>query len=71
MSGGRQRTTEFYERSAKVWNAFRETKLSALRRAPVEDFISARATNHRRSAQNELEFLKRVLREARGRGAAR
>jgi integrase len=70
MSGGagEDRTTEFYERSARIWDAFRHTKLSALRRAPVEDFISVRASKHRKSAQNELEFLKRVLREARGRG---
>jgi hypothetical protein len=68
MSGGRQRTTEFYERSAKIWGAFRDSSLLALRRAPVEDFIGVRASEHRKSAQNELEFLKRVLRDARGRG---
>jgi integrase len=68
MSGARRRTTEFYERSAKVWEPFREKRVSALRRASVEDFIGHRASEHRRSAQNELEFLKRVLRDARGRG---
>ena len=34
----------------------------------LEDFIGRRASEHRRSAQNELEFLKRVLKDARGRG---
>lgn len=34
----------------------------------MEDFIGPRASEHRRSAQNELAFLKRVLRDARGRG---
>lgn len=68
MSGARQRTTEFYERSAKVWEPFRESRVSALRRSSVEDFIGRRASEHRRSAQNELEFLKRVLKDARGRG---
>jgi integrase len=68
MSGAVERTTEFYERSAKIWEPFRGARVSALRRAPVEDFIGHRASEHRRSAQNELEFLKRVLGEARGRG---
>jgi integrase len=68
MSGARKRTTEFYERSAKVWEPLRSLRVSALRRAPVEDFIGRRACEHRRSAQNELEFLKRVLKDARGRG---
>jgi len=67
MSGTRERTAEFYERSAKIWNPFRSTRVSALRRAPVEDFIGRRASDHPRSAQNELEFLKRVLKDARGR----
>ena len=40
----------------------------ALRRAQVEDFIVARAAKHPRSATDELQFLKRVLREARDRG---
>jgi hypothetical protein len=68
MSGARRRGIEFYEQSAKIWDAFRETRLSALRRAPIEDFIGVRASKHRKSAQNELQFLKRVLRDARGRG---
>jgi len=50
MSGARKRTVEFYERSAKVWEPFRESKVSALRRASVEDFIGRRASEHRRSA---------------------
>jgi integrase len=64
----RNRTLEFYERSAKVWAPFRATKLADLRRAPIEDFITERAAKHPRSARNELEHLKRVLRDARGRG---
>jgi hypothetical protein len=66
--GNRDRTLEFYERSAKVWAPFRAAKLSDLRRAPIEDFIAERAAAHPRSARNELEHLKRVLRDARGRG---
>jgi integrase len=68
MSGTRERTAEFYERSAKIWERFRNTRISAVRRAPIEDFIGKRASEHPRSAQNELELLKRVLKDARGRG---
>ena len=39
-----------------------------LRRAKIEDMIIERAKEHPRSAKNELEFLKRVLRDAKGRG---
>jgi integrase len=67
-SGGSERTREFYERSAKVWEPLRRVKLSELRRATVEDFIVARAKQHARSAHNELELLKRVLRDAKARG---
>ena len=56
------------ELSAKFWKPLRGTKLPALRRAVVEDMITARALLHPRSAKNELAFLKRVLREAKGRG---
>jgi integrase len=66
--GNRDRTLEFYARSAKVWAPFRASKLTDLRRAPIEDFITERAAEHPRSARNELEHLKRVLRDARGRG---
>ncbi len=34
----------------------------------VEDFIVKRASEHPRSALDELQFLKRVLREAKDRG---
>src|SRR5215208_3303260 len=64
----RRRTVEFYERSAKIWGRFREAPVPQLRRAVVEDFITARALEHPRSAKNELEFLKRVLRDAKARG---
>jgi integrase len=66
--GNRDRTLEYYERSAKVWAPFRATELAHLRRAPLEDFITERAAKHPRSARNELEHLKRVLHDARGRG---
>ena len=66
--GARDVSIRFYERCGKIWEPYRRTKVAALRRAPVEDFILQRASEHRRSAQNELQFLKRVLRDARGRG---
>ena len=62
------RTVEFNERSARIWEVFAERPISTLRRAEVEDFIAVRAALHPRSAKNELEFLKRVLREAKERG---
>src|SRR5919108_3320695 len=48
--------------------AFAMSRCRPVRRAPVEDLIAERAAEHPRSAQNELAFLKRVLRDARGRG---
>jgi integrase len=52
-----------------VWlEAFGDVRVSSLRRAPVEDLNAARAAEHPRAAKNELEFLKRVLRDARSRG---
>jgi integrase len=68
VSGLRAPTARYHERSAKIWGPFRETELSALRRAPIEDFIAKRAARAPRSAKNELEFLKRVLKDAQGRG---
>jgi hypothetical protein len=62
------RTIEFYERSARVWAPFRSKLVSALQRRAVEDFITARAVEHPRSAKNELELLKRVLTDAKARG---
>jgi integrase len=68
-SGGRSlRTVEYYERCAKVWQPFRSKPVAALRRPAVEDFITARASERPRSGKNELEFLKRVLTEAKARG---
>jgi integrase len=68
-SGGRSpRTIEYYERSAVVWQPFRNKSISSLRRRPVEDFITARASARPRSAKNELELLKRVLADAKSRG---
>ena len=62
------KTTEFNERSAKFWKPLRGTRVPMLRRAKVEDMIATRAEAHPQSAKNELEFLKRVLHEAKGRG---
>ena len=62
--GLRPRSIEFYEQKAKVWKPLRGVRVSALRRAQVEDFIVERAAKHPRSALDELQFLKRVLREA-------
>ena len=69
VSSARKPTRRFYKQSARVWlEEFGDVKVSSLRRAPVEDFIARRATEHPRAARNELEFLKRVLRDARSRG---
>lgn len=62
------RTVQFYECSAKFWDRMGSVPVSAVRRAPVEDLVAERAADHPRSAQNELTFLKRVLRDARSRG---
>ncbi len=66
--GLRPRSIEFYEQKAKVWKPLRGVRVSALRRVQVEDFIVKRASEHPRSALDELQFLKRVLGEARDRG---
>ena len=50
------------------WLPFRAKAVPALRRPALEDFIFARAAERPRSAKNELEFLKRVLTEAKDRG---
>jgi hypothetical protein len=62
------RTREFNRRSAKFWEPLRSTRVVMLRRAKIEDVLLARAKEHPRSAKNELEFLKRVLGDAKGRG---
>jgi integrase len=66
--GLRPRSVEFYEQKAKGWTALRAVKVSSLRRAQIQDLVSARATLHPRSALDELQFLKRVLHEAKDRG---
>src|SRR5690348_11410649 len=53
----RPRTVEYYERCAKVWAPFRSTLIPHLHRPVIEDFITARAAKHPRSAKNELQFL--------------
>jgi integrase len=67
-SDTRPATMRFYEQSSLIWKEFEGAPVPAVRRAPVEDFIAKRAAAHRRAAKNELEFLKRVLRDARCRG---
>lgn len=67
----RPRSIEFLERNAKLWTGSPQlagTKLAALRRREVEDLLAPRAAAHPRSALNELQFLKAVLRDARARG---
>ncbi len=64
----RDRSIEFYEQKSKVWKPLADVRVSALRRAQVEDLIVERATEHPRSAKDELQFLKRVLKDSRGRG---
>jgi integrase len=59
---------EFYEHKAKAWKQLRRVRVSALRRTEVEDLVASRAAKHPRSALDELQFLKRVLRDARQRG---
>ena len=66
--GLRPRSIEFYERKAKVWTPLRRSRVSTLRRAQVEDLIVTRAGEASAVGLDELQFLKRVLREARDRG---
>src|SRR5919197_2408119 len=56
------------ELAAKAWEPLSAVRLPLLQRAPVEDMTNERAVEHRKSAKVELEFLKRVLREAKARG---
>src|SRR3954468_19238549 len=44
--GLRPRSIEFYAHKAKVWRPLRGIRVSALRRAQVEDFINTRAALH-------------------------
>jgi integrase len=62
------KTREYNRRCAKFWEPLRDERVARLRRARVEDLIHLRAKEHPRSAKNELEFLKRVLHDAKGRG---
>jgi integrase len=56
------------ELAAKAWEPLRGVRIPALRRARIEDMTQKRAEKHPKSAKNELEFLKRALREAKSRG---
>lgn len=58
----------YNERSLKAWAPFRSSLVSQLRRAEIEDAVQARSRQHPRSAKNELELLKAVLRRAQARG---
>jgi integrase len=49
-------------------HAFRDRPISKLRRIDIEDHITMRAGTRRRSAKNELIFLKAVLKRASARG---
>jgi integrase len=66
--GTSARTREYNQRCAKFWAPLREVRVPMLRRAKIEVVIRERAAKHPRSAKNELEFLKRVLHQAKGRG---
>ena len=63
-----EKTMAHNRQCAKLWAPLRDMRLAMLRRAKVEDVALARAREHPRSAKNELEFLKRVLHDAKGRG---
>jgi integrase len=54
--------------AAKAWSLLGGVRLPELKRSVVEDMTQERAAEHAKSAKNELEFLKRVLREAKARG---
>lgn len=54
--------------SIEPWRGWDRTKLRPDRLRSIEDFIAVRASACSRSANNELEFLNKVLRDARGRG---
>jgi integrase len=66
----RPRSLEFMERCGKAWRRepLASTTIPMLRRAQIEDAVMRRAAAAPRSAKNELEHLKAVLREARSRG---
>lgn len=67
----RPRSIEFDKQSLEIWRRNKElaaTPLARLRRTQIEDVIVKRAAKHPRSAKNELEKLKSVLRDARARG---
>jgi integrase len=56
------------ELASKAWEPLSALRLPLLRRDRIEDMTNERAAAHRKSAKIELEFLKRVLREAKARG---
>ena len=64
----RAKTLDYNRQCAKFWTPMRSIPLGALSRVAIEDAIIERALKHPRSAKNELEFLKRVLRDEKGRG---
>ncbi len=58
----------FLVQSSRVWARLERTLVPQLRRSTIEDLIAERAAEHPRSALNELQFLKSVLKRAAGRG---
>lgn len=58
----------FLVQSSKFWRQLDRQLVSQLRRPQIEDLIAERAAEHPRSALNEIQFLKTVLRRAAGRG---
>lgn len=58
----------FVAANLKAWGPLRDVSVPSLRRAQVEDHITARAKVAGRSAYNELQELKAALREAQARG---
>ncbi|HZT16013.1 MAG TPA: hypothetical protein VFA19_08700 [Gaiellaceae bacterium] len=63
-----EKSRAYNRQSSKLWEPLRSTKLPALRRSRIEDMVTERARTHPGSAKNELEFLKRVLHDAKRRG---
>lgn len=64
----RPKSEEWLVRSLRPWGPLRDVALPALRRALVEDHITRRARKAPVAAGNELQVLKRALRQAASRG---
>lgn len=64
----RENTRSYYRRCNAFWEPFYGLRMSDLRLSEVEDRISTRALTAPRSARNELEWFKAVLKAAERRG---